>query len=385
MSKEKYPSVAGQQEWGSVDHIPLSPIEKTSADISTNQSWLDSELFKLSREAIFVLDLEGKILFLNRAAEKLYGWSAAEASGAFPVELLKTRLPRPLAQIETILRQEGVWEHELIQTTRDGTNLTVASRWALRRDDSGQYLGRLQLDTDITKRKHAEHALRRLSGRLLNLRDEERRRLARDLHDSVGQQLAGVKMHLSVAETQLQDSKLETLKLISESCNLVDQAMREIRTISYLLHPPLLDEVGLSSALSWYISGFAERSRLKVDVDIPKDVERFPRELEIAIFRIVQECLTNVHRHSGSSTAKVRLSRVNQQLRLKIEDQGRGMDEPVGEGENVSHHRIGVGISGIRERVQQLGGQMQIRTGSSGTTVEVLFLLEGHPSSAPPS
>jgi len=153
----------------------------------------------------------------------------------------------------------------------------------------------------------------------------------------------------------------------------LDEALREIRTLSYLLHPPLLDEVGLLSALRWYVAGFSERSQIKVELEVPENLGRFRRELELALFRIVQESLTNVHRHSSSSTAKITVTRLPNQVRLKVEDQGKGMTLPLAVHEQNSS---GVGISGIRERVRQLGGQMQIRSGNWGTALEVLFPVE---------
>jgi PAS domain S-box-containing protein len=332
-----------------------------------------TELVDLSREAIFVTDHQGKIVLWNRGAEKVYGWSQAEAQGKNPVELLQTELPRSLPQIENILRQEGHWDCELRQTTRDGSRIAVASRWALWRDSQGQILGRFHLDNDISKRKQVEQELRVLSGRLLNLQDEERRRFARDLHDSVGQLLAGAAMNLSLVQQKLSQLDPEVLKLLAEGNGLLDEALREIRTLSYLLHPPLLDEVGLISALRWYVSGFAERSQIQVELEVPENLGRFRRELELAVFRIVQESLTNVHRHSGSASAKISIARLPNQLRLKVEDAGRGMSMPLSVHEKATP---GVGISGMRERVRQLGGQMQIRSGNWGTAVEVLFSLE---------
>ena len=332
-----------------------------------------AELVDLSREAIFVTDKQGSIILWNRGAEKVYGWTQADAQGKDPVELLQTKLPRSLPQIENILRQEGHWDCELRQTTRDGTRITVASRWALWRDSHGQILGRFQLDTDISKRKQVEQELRVLSGRLLNLQDEERRRFARDLHDSVGQLLAGAAMNLSLVQQRLAQLEPDVVKLIAEGNGLLDEALREIRTLSYLLHPPLLDEVGLISALRWYVTGFAERSQIKVELEVPENLGRFRRELELALFRIVQESLTNVHRHSGSASANVTIARLPNQIRLKVEDAGKGMTLPLTLPEKTSP---GVGISGMRERVRQLGGQIQIRSGNWGTAVEVLFPLQ---------
>ena len=335
-----------------------------------------TELLKLSREAVLVVDLSDKIALWSDGAEQLYGWKRAEALGKSPLELLQTQLPRPVAQIETILRREPHWEGELKQITRYGARISVSSRWALWRDPSGRTLGRLQLDSDITRRKNVEQELRVLSGRLLTIRDEERRRWARELHDSVGQLLVGITMNLSILQRQLDGAAPLDSKFLSESMLLTNEALQEIRTLSYLLHPPMLDEVGLASALRWFASGFSKRSEIEIDLEIPEALGRFPRDLEIAVFRIVQETLTNVHRHSGSSTAKITIWRSARQLRLKVEDKGKGMTLPVSDKDDRESAILGVGISGIRERVRQLAGQMQIRSGEWGTALEAVFPLE---------
>lgn len=334
-----------------------------------------TELLDLSREAILARNQEGKIVYWSRGAEQLYGWSRAEAAGQSPIALLKTELPRSVAQIENILRSEAYWDCELKQTTRQGKRITVASRWSLW-EEKGQPRGIFQLDMDITRRKQIENELRILSGRLLSLRDEERRRLARDLHDSVGQMLAGAGMNLAMIQRRLPNAEPATLQLLQDLGLLLEQSVKEVRTLSYLLHPPLLDEVGLPSALEWYISGFVSRSQINVELDIAPNLGRFRNELELALFRIVQETLTNVHRHSGSATARITLSRLPLQVRLKVEDQGKGMSLPIPGEAHEDRLLPGVGISGIRERVRNLGGQMQIRTSASGTVVEVLFPIE---------
>ena len=355
--------------------LPVTPSLEPEVQLA-EELRQKTELFKLSREAVLVVDLSDKIALWSDGAEQLYGWKRAEALGRSPLELLQTQLPRPVAQIETILRREPHWEGELKQTTRYGARISVSSRWALWRDLSGRTLGRFQLDSDITRRKNVEQELRVLSGRLLTIRDEERRRWARELHDSVGQLLVGITMNLSILQRQIDGAGPIDAKFLSESMHLTNEALQEIRTLSYLLHPPMLDEVGLASALRWFASGFSKRSQIEIALEIAESLGRFPRDLEIAAFRIVQETLTNVHRHSGSSTAKINIWRSTNQLRLKVEDQGKGMILPAFGKDDRESAILGVGISGIRERVRQLGGQMQIRSGEWGTAVEVVFPLE---------
>jgi PAS domain S-box-containing protein len=362
-------------------HMSASPVfEKANSPSSSREEQKALEEFKRgagqlflsARDAITLVDLAGNILTWNPAAERIYGWKEAEVIGKAFLELVKAELPRPVAQIENILRREGYWEYEVRATTRQGTPIVVASRWTAWRNQAGAVIGRLHLDTDLTRLKRAEDQLRVVSGHLLNLRDEERRKLGRDLHDSAGQLLSMAKLNLSLAGEHLANIPPRAAAYLEECSKLVDQALSEVRTISYLLHPPLLEELGLMGVLPWYISGFSERSRIKVTLDIPKEMGRLPRELELGLFRILQECLTNVHRHSNSSTASVSLSFANKQVRLKIEDQGKGMAAIKTESGEEGRTQ-GVGLSGIRERVTNLGGHMKIRSGDWGTAVEVVF------------
>lgn len=225
------------------------------------------------------------------------------------------------------------------------------------------------LETEISERKRAERSLQELTGRLLRMQDEERRRMARELHDHAGQTLVAMSINLSILEkaAQLLDPKI--FSLAAETKILSDDLSREIRTFSYLLHPPLLDEAGLESALRWYVDGFSRRSNIKVDLDLPKDFGRLAEELELVTFRVVQESLSNVHRHSGSSSAKITLRRSEAALILEISDQGQGISD---EGhKDMTPAKAGVGVRGMRERVSQFGGTLQIASTNAGTVVSV--------------
>jgi signal transduction histidine kinase len=221
--------------------------------------------------------------------------------------------------------------------------------------------------------------LRDLSARLLQMQDEERRRIARELHDSVGQMLAALGMNLSAVRNDI-DHLARTAATLTDSETLVQEMVTEVRTISHLLHPPLLDEAGLSSALRWYVDGFSQRSGIRVDLDMPDNFERLPVELETAIFRVVQECLTNIHRHSGSPTAKIRLRQRDHEVVVDIEDKGRGIPAYKLE-QMASAGAPGVGVRGMQERLRQLGGKLEIESNSSGTRVKVRLPLP----EAPPS
>jgi signal transduction histidine kinase len=233
------------------------------------------------------------------------------------------------------------------------------------------------LEQEMTKRNSAEGELRRLSGRLLELQDEERRRLARELHDSTGQLLAAIQLNLSLVTQVAGADNGEVQRRLSDTAQLTSQAITEVRTMSYLLHPPMLDEAGLALALQWYVEGFVERSNLRIDVQLPSHLDRLPRELEVAIFRILQESLTNIHRHSGSPSAEIKLIQTAQEVVLMVRDFGKGiLSSPQADnngGRNLS--KLGVGIRGMQERVHQLGGTLSITRQNPGTMLEAHFPL----------
>jgi two-component system, NarL family, sensor kinase len=228
-----------------------------------------------------------------------------------------------------------------------------------------------QLEGEVQERKRAEDELRELTTRLLRLRDDERRRLARELHDSVGQMLAALRINSALIETESNSLSPRAGAAVLENARWIEEISSEIRTISHLLHPPLLDEVGLKSALTWYVDGLAERAGIKINLDISSEIGRLPEEQEVAIFRVVQECLTNVHRHSGSVTASVRLTTSAETIEVEVMDQGKGINrERLTE---LQRAGAGVGLRGMRERTRQFGGSLEITSGPHGTLVTTRF------------
>jgi signal transduction histidine kinase len=222
------------------------------------------------------------------------------------------------------------------------------------------------LTRELVQRENTEANARSLSARLLQLQDEERRKFSRELHDSLGQLLALAKMHLSVLiDKNPQD------ELLAEIDKLLSESVTETRTISHLLHPPLLDEVGVGSAARWYAEGFAKRSGIDLSVDIPDDLGRLPRPAELVLFRVLQESLTNIHRHSKSTRAEVSLQTVSDGVLLRICDHGRGMAPDTLRHFLNTGTRVGVGLAGIRERVREQGGRLDIQSSPTGTTVSV--------------
>jgi signal transduction histidine kinase len=221
------------------------------------------------------------------------------------------------------------------------------------------------LEDELIERERMEDNARRLSGRILQLQDEERRKFSRELHDSLGQLLAMAKMH--VAELQQKSPQADLLGQISQ---LLDQSISETRTISHLLHPPLLDEVGLMSALRWYLEGFAQRSGIQVATDLAEDIGRLPRGVELALFRVLQESLTNIHRHSKSPRAEVSLRQEAMGTVLRIRDFGKGMNRETLNNLN-NGGRVGVGLAGMRERIREQRGKLQVQSDRTGTTITV--------------
>ena len=251
---------------------------------------------------------------------------------------------------------------------------------------------RLEGDKEIAAHKVTEKKLRRaqaslevdidaraaqleqLSARLISMQDEERRHLARELHDSAGQYLAGIQMNLSAL--QKSSSLLSSDKSrVSDSLAMAERCTSGIRTMSYLLHPPLLDEMGLSSALSWYTEGFTQRSGIRVDLEIPEELERLPSDTEMALFRVVQQGLANIHRHSGSLVALIKIKIDAESVTTEICDEGRGMSPEVLNGSRAGTRLIGVGLAGMRERIRDMRGQFDIRSSDRGTTIRVTLPL----------
>jgi PAS domain S-box-containing protein len=326
--------------------------------------------------AIFMIDPNGNVTTWNAGAERIYGYRAEEIIGRnvscfYPESTLPSQY---LSEAAT----DGKVEEQGWRLRKDGSGFwadsVITSMW-----DNGGLQGFSKVVRDITPRKRAEDSLRALSARLMEMRDEERRRIARELHDSAGQILAAVKMRLApLAQYGL--GSAEAVKVIRECLGLLDQLTSEIRTLSHLLHPPLLDEIGLASALRLYVEGFSDRSGIHVDLDVSSDFGRVSRDLETAIFRIVQECLTNIHRHSGSRTAKINLWQAQnagrQDILVRVKDEGRGISVPIHFGTGPA--RIGVGIRGMQERVHQLGGSIEVSTEveGKGTIVYVCLPIE---------
>jgi PAS domain S-box-containing protein len=375
--------------------VALGEVNRRSQSVRSRQA----RLLDLANDAIIELDArDDTVKYWNRGAEQLYGWSRSEAMGQPIHALLKTVFPVSLEETKAELIRHGNWQGELSHTNRDGSQIYVASHWTLREKTPRDSASWLEINRDISERKKAEQELQKAHGelenrvaertaelaqsiellrllslRLLRTQDQERRRIARELHDGVGQYLAAVSMTLESIKTAADFPPSSALK-IEEATRSTEACISEIRTMSHLLHPPLLEELGLASAARWFVEGFAARSGIRADIRIPEDLRRLGDDVEIVLFRVLQESLTNIYRHSGSKTAIVEIATDSQQVWLEVRDRGNGAGQPSQE-----PFRPGMGITGMRERVKDIGGVLEIASDHTGTRVRAVIPLGTDP------
>jgi PAS domain S-box-containing protein len=364
---------------------PLSGIASNLQQLDPMTALADvEERFRLLVEnvqdyAIFLLDSEGYIISWNRGAERLKGYKATEILGQhfsvfYPVESVEAGKPDYMLRMAT---EGGRSEDEGWRIRKDGTRFWAHVNITALRDAAGSLRGFAKVTRDMTARMQYEESLRKITGQLLSLQDQERRRIARELHDSTAQSLGALSINLQLLQTLGVDAhNSKAARILSDSQALAEQAAQEIRDLSHLLHPPDLDAVGLVPAICGYVQKFVARTGIQVDLNVPETEIHLAPDAEIALFRIVQEGLTNVSNHSGSLTAAVRVERSETEVVVKIQDQGRGIPPHILQGFNKSAAVVGIGLVGMEERVRQLAGQLKIDSGSHGTTITVTINVD---------
>jgi PAS domain S-box-containing protein len=364
-----------------------------------------SDAFRLLVEAvqdyaIFLLDSQGYVSTWNIGANRIKGYIASEIIGQhfsrfYPEEDIAAN--KPGRELEIAIR-EGRLEDEGWRLRKDGSKFWANVIITALRDANGKLVGFAKVTRDITERMKAheamqqanrrlelevqerrnaqqllldsERSLRLLSRHLLRSQDEERKRIGRELHDSVGQYLAVLKMNLDSIRPSANSDPQALSQRVTRCSELAEQCIKEVRTISYLLYPPMLEEMGLRSAMLWYLDGFGQRSGIETKIDIPTDLPRLPRDVELAVFRVLQESLTNVHRHSGSPIVHVRAEMKDGAVVLEVRDQGKGIpEETLKEPGYDGKAALGVGLRGMSERSKQLSGNLEVSSGSQGTTI----------------
>jgi PAS domain S-box-containing protein len=267
---------------------------------------------------------------------------------------------------QVLIHANGLWENsELVHTRcflRDVTAQKLAEQ-ALRESEANLRLAKDKLESVVEQRTAA---LRQLSSRILTLQDAERRRIARELHDSLGQYLVGLKLNIDILRRSPGQEELWV-----QATEIMEQCVSEVRTLSCLLHPPMIDELGLVSSARWFVEGLGQRSAIKVSLDAPHSLPRLPAAIDLVLFRGLQEALTNVHRHSGASAAQVVIRQETDSVVLEVKDDGGGMPPGLLARFHQTGAGMGVGLSAMRERVRELGGRMKLASDSKGTSVRI--------------
>jgi PAS domain S-box-containing protein len=366
----------------------LSVLEQERA-LHESEQWFRLVVEAVRDYAIFMLDPNGYVTSWNVGAERIKGYKASEIIGQhfsrfYPPEDVQADKPGRELEIAT---RDGRVEDEGWRVRKDGSTFWANVIITALRDESGTLIGFAKVTRDFTERvltqqaleesqrklQSSEKSLRNLALHLLRTQDEERRQIGRELHDSLGQYLSVLKMRLDALRRAAIRKGSEDADDLEECSQLMDDAVKEVRTISYLLYPPMLEEMGLKTAIPWYLDGFSQRSGIQTTFEISSAFGRLDRDVELALFRVLQESLTNVHRHSGSTVATVRLRNDDDLLYLEISDKGKGI--PFQKFEEAGRDwmgSLGVGLRGMTERVQQIGGRLEIFSNDGGTVVKAI-------------
>ncbi len=387
----------------------MEPVKKRKESAVSRRHQSEARQFRLLVQqvqdyAIFMMDAEGRITTWNAGAERIKGYTAAEIIGRpystfFPPEDAASGKPQKI--LATAARY-GKAETEGWRVRKDGSRFWVNALVTAIHDESGKLLGFSKITRDVTEKMRydealrkeiaekeqareelvrSENSLRRLSLELLRTQDEERRRIGREMHDSIGQYLSALKIKIGLLEARNPKLDAQSRRDLQQCGTVLETCVREVRTISYLLYPPMLEEMGLKSAITWYLDGFRQRSGIRVNFEAPDSLERPSRDVELALFRVLQESLTNVHKHSGTSVVDIQLSRENGAIHLNVRDYGKGLPAALARGVRPDSVHLGIGLRGMNERMRQLGGRLAVSSASPGTLVRATVPAQQSPES----
>jgi PAS domain S-box-containing protein len=342
---------------------------KRAAGNVTDSEERFAKIFRASPQPMVLTTMkEGRIIDVNDSALKMCGHTRDEIIGLTSLEIgVFNSHEHRKAAIGALLQTGSVRNMELQFPIKNGEKRLLLCSAELIELSGEKCI--VIASSDITERKEAEQQLAQLSARLLQTQDEERRRIARELHDVTAQSIGLIMLNLAQVQNAASSLDARSKQKLTESLAFGEQALKDIRTLSYILHPPLLDQAGLTTALKWYVKGFHERSGVKIDfTETGAEGERMPPEVEYALFRVVQECLTNIRRHTNSETAEITLTRTTERVSLSVQDHGKG-DKVQIPRNGDSAQFVGVGILGMRHRLKQLGGELVVDPDLDGTIV----------------
>jgi PAS domain S-box-containing protein len=349
--------------------------------------------------AVIIRVTDDALLAVNPSFARMHKWKRDELVGRSFLETFAPEFRTSLSVHSRLADVRGHHSFESVHIRKDGTHFAVLTELTSIKDFHHKPSLRAAMVLNITERKRTEQlqkqtleglrdqlkqrtvALRHVAGRLLRSQDDEHRRIARELHDSVGQYLTALKIDLArLVDFELNSgiSTYQKRECLSGCLHLAEICLNETRTLSHLLHPPLLDEAGLISAMHWYIEGFSKRSGMHVSCSLPSSPVRLPGYLELALFRTLQESLTNVYRHSGSKTVEVQLAIKSHEATLRIHDRGRGLRPELLRQFQEHGTGVGIGLAGIRERMIELEGHLSLESDTHGTIVTATLPLPAH-------
>jgi PAS domain S-box-containing protein len=356
-------------------HYSVTQYQRTESAARETREIVNA-FFSSSTVGFGILDSQLRYTRVNDVLPRMAGLKPKDLLGKTVPEIFGPRGARTEAVLRNVLRSGSpLLDREV--TTELPTKPGQVRHWLVNYfpipGDEGGFTQVGVIAVDVTARRNAEEALRKLSGRLLGIQDQERRRIARELHDSLGQYLAGLKIAIEMLTKA--PSAEQSKPLLNECSDILEKAISETRTLSHLLHPPLLDEAGFASAASWFVTGFSQRSGIPVSLELPDDIPRLSEAVEIALFRILQESLTNVHRHSQTQSAEIKVETDAEVISIEVCDHGKGMPEHVLEQIRGDGTKLGVGLAGMRERIHELGGNFEVKSDENGTIVRATVPL----------